>query len=226
MTQYHKIETAFVRDENFKVTGELRHPVYGDFKVWHMTEKIDGTNIRIILEEDGTMKIGGKSDNAQLHAGLFDALSQMFNAEMLKDVFWNPKRDECAESGEEFMPFQVVLYGEGYGAGIQKGGGNLSKTKTFRLFDVLVGRWWLDWKDIQEISRKLGISTVPDMGMTTLEDAVALVKKGFMSKVAEDGTGTLDHPAEGVVLRPRQTVFDRAGRRIIIKLKTHDFTTS
>src|SRR4051794_23121084 len=40
--EYHKIETLFDRDEHFRVTDKLRNPVYGAFKTWHVTEKIDG----------------------------------------------------------------------------------------------------------------------------------------------------------------------------------------
>lgn len=228
--QYHKIETAFVRDESFKVTQELRHPVYGDIKKWRMSEKIDGTNVRIMLTEEGKMKIGGKSDEAQLHAGLYDSLLEMFSAENLKEVFWAPKQDECVEKSEEFVPFPVILYGEGYGAGIQKGGGDYNANKTFRLFDVWIKgeddiNWWLDWQNVEDVAKKLSIKTVPDMGWTTLEAAVAFTKIGFDSIVAKEETGIIKK-AEGVVLRPRETMYDKAGRRIIIKLKTQDFATS
>jgi hypothetical protein len=230
MKEYHKIETLFNRDEKtFKVTEELRQPVYADFKIWHMTEKIDGMNVCVYLTEDGQMKFGGRSENAQIHAQLYDALVGIFNVDKFKEVFWKKKQDECAAKGEVFVPFPVYLYGEGYGPGIQKGGGNLSAEKTFRLFDVVVHNpedkrdWWLDWKDVQDVANKLGVKTVPDMGYITLEEAKEFAKKGFFSIVAKEETGKEDHPAEGIILKPRQTVFDRAGKRIVIKLKTRDF---
>lgn len=231
--EYHKIDTLFNRDENFKVTEELRHPVYGDIKQWRMSEKIDGTNIRITLTKEGEMKIGGRTDNAQIHAGLYEALSNMFCADCLKEVFWDSVKVKCDENNQKFEPFTVILYGEGYGAGIQKGGGDYNAEKTFRLFDVLVkGKsisgdeshdWWLDWDDVQDVADKLGIKTAPDMGWTTLEAAVAFTKIGFDSIVAREDSGNDGIKAEGVVLRPRETLFDKAGRRIIIKIKTKDF---
>jgi hypothetical protein len=50
-----------------------------------------------------------------------------------------------------------------------------------------------------------------------LDELVALVRKPFASKL---GTAI----AEGIVARPIETLFDRRMERIIIKLKTKDFT--
>jgi len=67
--EYPKIETLFNRDEKtFKVyPDQLRNSVYGIIKTWQFTEKIDGTNIRIIWN-DGKLTFGGRSDNAQIPA--------------------------------------------------------------------------------------------------------------------------------------------------------------
>ena len=45
---YPKIETLFKRDEKFNITDEIRCPEFDNIKKWLITEKIDGTNIRII----------------------------------------------------------------------------------------------------------------------------------------------------------------------------------
>src|SRR3990167_8022095 len=148
--EYGKIETLFDRDENFNVTDKLRMPVVGTIKVWDVTEKIDGTNIRIMLDAEGKVNVGGRTDNASIPAYLLQVLFPMFPPEKMKEVFWL--------DGE---PVSAVLYGEGYGAGIQKGGGNYRKDKSFRLFDVLVaGKWWLDWENTCDVAAKLGIKTV------------------------------------------------------------------
>ena len=52
MFKYPKIETLFTRDEKFKVTDIIRLPEFENIKKWLVTEKIDGTNIRIIYTPD------------------------------------------------------------------------------------------------------------------------------------------------------------------------------
>lgn len=210
--EYHKIETLFERDEKFKVTNKLKMPVINTIKEWHVTEKIDGTNIRIMLDVEGKVTVGGRTDNAQIPASLLQVLFPMFPAEKMKEVFWLDGK-----------PVAAVLYGEGYGAGIQKGGGNYNANKSFRLFDVLIdGKWWLDWENTCDVAAKLGIKTAPFLGTWTLEKIVATVREGVGSVVArEEGVpGTM---AEGVVGRTVEPLFDKRGRRLIIKLKTRDY---
>lgn len=217
--EYHKIETLFTRDGKFVVTEELRNPVYGAFKKWHVTEKIDGTNIRVTLTEDGKVIFGGRTDAAQIHADLYRHLSETFTPEKMKAALWLP--DEAGEP----QPTRAVLYGEGYGAGIQKGGGLYRADKSFRLFDVLVNdKWWLDWANVEDVARKLDIKTAPYMGEWTLEDIVTQVKRGIPSAVAMEDGGQV-REAEGVIGRTIEPLFDKRGNRIILKLKTSDFGT-
>ena len=56
----------------------------------------------------------------------------------------------------------------------------------------------------------------------TLEEGVEMVRKGFDSILAKENTGEV-RPAEGIVGRTVETLFDKKGHRIIIKLKTKDF---
>ncbi len=208
MTEYHKIETLFERDPaTFVVcTTALKAPVLHTIREWDVTEKIDGTNIRVMLAETGEVSFGGRTDNAQIPADLIQYLIKTFQQDRLKEVLW---RDD--------EPVSAVLYGEGYGAGIQKGG-LYRPDKAFILFDVLIGgKWWLDREAVEDIAGKLGIEAVPYLGRMTLDQIVALVREPFASKI---GTAT----AEGVVARPIETLFDKKGSRVIIKLKTKDFT--
>jgi hypothetical protein len=52
----------------------------------------------------------------------------------------------------------------------------------------------------------------------TLQDATSYVQRGFPSKLG-DGTAI----AEGLVGRTVETLFDKQGHRLIVKLKTRDF---
>lgn len=204
MSEYHKIETLYERDlATFKVNPEiLKNPVYGIIKSWRWTEKVDGTNIRVMWI-DGKLIFGGKTDNAQIHADLIKYLYETFPVANLQGIF---------------PDVNAVLYGEGYGAGIQKGG-DLSPTKKFILFDVKVGGdWWLSHENVADVAQKLGIEMVPDFGEMTLEDATAFVQSGFQSKL----NGGIAK-AEGLVGRPLEALYDKKFSRLIVKLKTKDF---
>ena|SRR3990167_7041158 len=204
MTEYHKIETLYVRDEKtFKVDpSQLKNRVYGQIKTWCFTEKIDGTNIRCIWK-DQKLTFNGRTDNAQIHADLIQYLYETVPVEKLKDIF--PDTD-------------AVIYGEGYGAGIQKGG-LYSETKKFIVFDVLVAdKWWLAQENVNDVARKIGLDVVPDFGVMTLEVATEFVRHGFQSKL----NGGLMR-AEGLVGRTIEPLFDKKGHRLIVKLKTKDF---
>lgn len=210
MTEYHKIETLFERDRNTFVVDptKLKSPVLATISEWDVTEKIDGTNIRVMLSPGGAMTFGGRTERANIPADLIQFLMMMFTSEKLKEVFW---RDGLP------IPGGVVLYGEGYGAGIQKEGRAYREDKSFILFDVLVdGKWWMDKTALVKIAEKLGIDVVPYLGRMTLPQIVEFVKVPFKSKI---GTAT----AEGIVARPIEPLFDRRGERVIIKLKTRDF---
>lgn len=203
---YHKIETLFERDpETFVVNPRrLKSPVLATISEWDVTEKIDGTNIRVMLSADGEVQFGGRSDNAQLPTDLLLKLMQMFPAERMKQALWIND------------PVPAVLYGEGYGAGIQKGG-SYRQDKSFILYDVLIdGKWWLDKEAIDDVASKLGCDVVPYLGRMTLDEIVSLVRNPFASCI---GSGM----AEGIVARPIETLFDKKMARVIIKLKTKDF---
>lgn len=202
--EYHKIETLYERDmATFKVDpSKLKNRTYSLIKTWQWTEKIDGTNIRCIWE-NGVPRFGGKTDNAQIHADL---------------IRWLYENVSVLKLAEIFPDTTAVIYGEGYGAGIQKGGG-YSPTKKLIVFDVLVGgKWWLSWENTCDVAQKLNLDVVPLIGEMALEGATAMVKAGFPSLL---GDGSVR--AEGLVGRTAEPLFDKKGHRLIVKLKTKDF---
>ena len=202
--EYHKIETLYERDpKTFKVRpGELKNPTYGLLKSWQFTEKIDGTNIRCIWQ-DGKLTFGGRSDNAQIHADLIKHLYETVTVDKMREVFPDTN---------------AIIYGEGFGAGIQKGA-NYGPTKRFIVFDVLAAdKWWLNWENTCDVAGKLNLPVVPFLGEMTLEQATDMVRAGFQSKL---NGGKMK--AEGLVGRPLETLFDKKGARLILKLKTNDF---
>lgn len=218
MSEYHKIETLYERDmKTFKVQpGVLKNRTYSLLKTWHWTEKVDGTNIRCIWQPAVTgdsegrgcpesLTFGGKTDAAQIHADLVKWLYANITAEKMRSVFPDTP---------------AVIYGEGYGAGIQKGGGDYSPTKRFIVFDALVGgKWWLNHEAVCDVAIGLGLDVVPSFGVMTLENATEFVRAGFKSRCATNP----EKQAEGLVGRPLETLFDKKGSRLIVKLKTRDF---
>lgn len=204
--KYQKIKTVFKRDmsNNGKImedTFALPEFEYLQYNRWYYTEKVDGTNIRVYW--DGNITFGGRTDNAQIPTFLLSRLQEMFGD---NEVF----RDKFGDNN-------VCLYGEGYGAKIQKVGGNyISNGVDFVLFDVRIGDWWLKREDVEDIAQYLGIETVPVIGEGTLWDMVNFVRDGFQSQWG-------DFEAEGVVAKPCLPLLSRNGQRIITKLKCKDF---
>lgn len=208
MKKYPKIETLFERGDDFKVLpNKLKNPVLGTINEWVVTEKIDGTNIRVSLTEEDEIKIGGRTDNAQIHSGLYEHLHDTFTAKKM------------AKLRLDTDPTEITLYGEGYGAGIQKGGG-YRPDKGFILFDARINdQWWLDDDAVTKIAETLGIPRVPIIGHMSLGEIIDYVRNGFSSHVPQ-AEGVL---SEGIVARTVQPLFDARGKRLIIKLKTKDF---
>jgi len=208
MEPYHKIQTIFKRDPATKFKTLL----FGDYSIpefeylkdntWVFTEKVDGTNIRVSFDS-GKFGFRGKGENASIPQKLVAALEEQFL----------PMRDEFSA---HFGDTPVCLYGEGYGAKIQKGGGNYREDQGFVMFDVNINDWWLQRKAVVELGIRLNTRTVPVIGTGTLDDMIKLVKSGITSMWG-------DFMAEGIVARPAVELFARNGDRIITKLKHRDF---
>lgn len=206
MSEYHKIQSIFKRDPDNKFKTFLE----GDYSLpefeylsdndWVFTEKIDGTNIRIIYDGVSVVEFGGRTDRAQIPATLFTVLNNTFESDALHDVFDHP----------------VILYGEGFGAKIQKGGGNYRNDQGFVLFDIKIGDYWLKRGDCEEIAFKLNIPIVPIITTGSLSKAVELCRAGFNSNWGE-------FEAEGVVAKPSVELKTRSGDRIVTKVKCRDF---
>lgn len=208
MKEYHKIPTVFSRDPETKyktlIEGQFATPElqYLQNNTWVFTEKVDGTNIRVKFENKQII-FGGKTDKAQLQSSLVKKLNEIFLTQ--KETFV-----------ELFNDAEVCLFGEGYGPKIQKGGGNYRSDQSYVLFDIRIGEWWLQRKDVEDIGRKLGIDVVPVIGDGTLWEMVKKARNKFNSVWG-------DFLAEGIVARPKIELTARNGKRIITKIKYKDF---
>ena len=206
---YQKIPGLFKREEvrPFKlIEGGYREPELELLKdiQWTFTEKVDGTNIRVIWDGHNVV-FGGRTENAQIPSHLVTKLNELFMGTRVEQVF-----------EQVFGETKAILFGEGYGAKIQKGGGNYSATQEFVLFDVIVGEWYLRREDVEDVAEKFGLKTVPIVATGTLADGIKLVKGGLKSQWG-------DFKAEGLVAKPTVDLFNRKSERIITKIKAEDF---
>ena len=218
-TDYQKINTLFKRDSNNVIMpDEWADPMfeYLSNTKWEATEKVDGTNIRVIVTPPATdgapvgVAFRGRTDAAQIPGHLLKRLEELFPVDKMTEQF-NPAESPLKDT--------IVLYGEGYGEKIQSGGRYTNGGADFILFDVRVGDWWLLRDKVEGIAAVLGIKVVPLVGYMTIPEAIEYVRRGFTSQIAADPT----LPAEGLVLKTPMGLLDRTGHRIVAKVKTVDF---
>ena len=174
MNEYRKIANVFKFDAKYKNIVGLNEP-FNSLKnlTWVGTEKVDGTNIRIIW--DGyKIEIKGRTDNAQFQGELYDTLSQMFLTKEMEYVF-----EQIFENKE------VVIYGEGYGPKIQAGGGLYSDKPKFIVFDINIDGHYLKRANVLDICEKLNLDVVPDIFLGTIDEAKKFVSKHPSSTINE-----------------------------------------
>lgn len=211
-TEYHKIQSVFHRDPETKnrrfLMGEWSDPAFEFLqdRLWIWTEKVDGANIRVHWDGE-KVHFNGRTDNSQMPSRLVSYLRETFTEERFRELGFDP----------------MCLHGEGFGAGIQKGGGNYMLTQRFVLFDVSVPEkqggcesMFLERKNALSVASSLAIPIVPIVGRGTISEAIEYVKS---KPESQWGSFT----AEGIVLRPEVELRTRRGDRVITKLKVKDF---
>ncbi len=240
--EYPKIDTLFDRYENFAVNIErIRRPEFLVPKGFIVTEKIDGTNVRVSLERfvpplmnaegasgmaanaqhddksvEWCVRFYGHHEKSQMPPFLLEYLQETFTLGKMKALWRGP--------GEAEYP--IVLYGEGYGAKIQSGGDYRKDSDvSFRLFDVLIGESWLRRVDVESVATQLYILPVPYvyLGQRPIDVIVAEVRVGIPSVVANlEGVPRM---SEGVIAFTDPPLFNSRGKRLTFKLKTSDFVS-
>lgn len=207
MAEYHKIEGLFKRDEQTKqlMEGTFRNPMIEFLKdnTWEFTEKIDGTNIRIIWDGH-KVEFRGRTDKAQIPSELLNRLLELFGGDVNEQIF-----------EQNFGDRNVMLVGEGYGAKIQNGG-NYKNTQDFILFDVMIGNNYQSRETVNDVAKMFNLEVVPIVLEGTIQEGIDFVKAKPKSTI-----GTAD--MEGVVGRTKVELCDRCGNRAIVKIKVADF---
>ena len=209
MVEYNKIETLFEREVNGSkklLEGQFRNDAvrYLANNCWEFTEKIDGTNIRVCWDGHN-ITFGGRTERAQIPTHLFTKLQEIFLTDEVEELF-----------EQKFGEHEVILFGEGYGAKIQKAGGLYRPDVGFILFDVMINGNYQPRGSVQDVAECFGLEIVPIVLIGTIQDAIDYVKAQPQSTI---GTA----PMEGVVGRPLVEMQDRCGKRVIVKIKACDF---
>ena len=206
--EYTKIPNIYKREEfgnNKLIEGEFSTPeleyLVGNKWVW--TEKVDGTNIRVMWDGHA-VSFGGRTEKAQIPAHLVNKLNELFGGTNKEEIF-----------EQKFGETPIVLFGEGFGEKIQTGGGKYGSVN-FILFDAYCGGMWLKRESVEDIAHTFNIRCVPIVGEGNLLSAVEYVRKHPHSALKDD-------EMEGIVCRPLYELADRRGNRIIVKIKCRDF---
>lgn len=215
---YHKIHNPF----NLNMETKFRSIDEGWTKEefaylaslpWTATEKIDGTNVRVMW--DGSeITFDGKTDNASMPGGLVQHLQSKFGTHEMLQAFQ-----------ERFGESRVTIYGEGFGGKIQKGGSTYGPEMRFSAFDVRIGEWWLLQENFRGLMEGLEIPVAPSV--YTAEGYWTAPLTAWI-EMAQSGIESFYGPftAEGLICKPTVELQTRNGERIVVKIKTRDFATA
>ena len=206
MIEYQKIETLFkFNNETKKFVKEFYNPIVEYLKnnEWLVSEKIDGTNIRV--HWDGyRVEWSGRTDKSQLPKELSDLLQEIFGeSEIIFEQTFGEK--------------DVLLFMEGYGGKIQ--GGLYGGKERLIGFDIMVNNIYLDKNTIKDIFDKFNVETIKFWKVKNLDEAINYTINYTESS---EHCETRQNEIEGLVCVPLMRIYDHQGKRIIIKIKKKD----
>lgn len=207
------------------IPNKWTYPVFDYLKnaQWQFTEKLDGTNMRLIYNpgsyqtvEQGsieinlppTLELRGRSDEASVYPKL-----KSWAARLSPSKFEEVLKSCCFETDQE-----ICIYGEGVGAGIQKGGNDYGETH-FRAFAIQSrGVWWEPYF-VDRLCRLLNIPQAPVILEASLLEGIEFMKSGFRTCITGEPKGW----AEGLVGVPTVPLQCHPLDRLAVKIKSCDF---
>lgn len=205
--KYPKINTIWKRDKSGKIIeGDYSKDEFKAISYWSITEKIDGTNIRVIWNEgESRVHFKGRTDRAQIPKPLLEHLEKTFTIEKMEGYFMTKAH-------------KVILFGEGYGNNIQSVGKKYRKDNSFILFDVWIDGWWLEFNNVMQIADEIGIECVPLIGIMDSLGAMMYVQRKSKSFISKE-----ELTAEGIVATSHPLMLFRDGTPIKWKIKVKDY---
>jgi len=235
ITKYPSIPTFHALGDKGRLTASVNVCFQGDV---HVTEKIDGTNARLVWTREGVI-VGSREDflwatGDLIHnpaMGIVDAVRHIASSLQAR----------------QFEASMVVVYGEVFGHRVGAAARQYTSQGSvgFRLFDVCcltgdkldslleqapeqIASWrenggqdFLDTSSLAEMARDLNVAQVPEIGIFKASEWPDSLQGGrdFLSRF-ETSQASLDADvrgrAEGVVARS-------ADRRKIAKLRIEDY---
>lgn len=183
-----------------------------------------------MFNSECSIEIHGRTNKAQLNQKLID---------FIWNKHFETKLDLFPINGEVYS---TVLFGEGFGAGIQSGG-IYRNDISFILFDVYMGGRWSTREEVKHLANLLELETPHDFGMMTQDEIISFIKskpRGMYGAntittpknifIAAAGTGIIVKPSpnyilEGIVARSEPLVRfnNNQASPVMWKLKVKDF---
>ena len=235
--RYHDILEEHPLLPRYTDIDNLRHfpSVIPDGEEVVVTEKIHGANVRI-GNIDGEYVAGSRRNRRRMPmrrkpAGFIKTFIQNIldtffgyrppveadQEEMLKNWYWFPLTIPAVKNLLDSLSInhkQVVLYGEIFGANVQKGVRYGSPEKiAFRAFDMILDGKYANYDEFSSYCEQYGVEMAPLLyrGPYSL-DKVKTLSEG-KTTIGEGET----HIREGVVVKPVAERFDPKLGRVILK---------
>ena len=218
--EYHKIQSLYKRNSDGRFidaaySTDILALLTETSVPFRWTEKVDGTNIRIQLFPNGSFKVGGRTNNAQIPATLLQHLYSDL------DLTERQREYNVVQDGP------IVIYGEGFGGSIQNMGEIYGPEPQFIVYDIWVqdetnrlGGYWLYPNEVKGITNAFDLPTTHCYGIGPINEAEYMVKHAdYESALTTDKS----LPPEGVVGTPVTQLYDRRGQRVIVKMKGRDY---
>lgn len=223
-TRYPKTDHLWMRFENPpKMRGIMRrghysHSEFNFVKFWYTQEKIDGSNLRVMLRH-----VGGRwCVDLFTREGTDYNISWKGARTFLREKFTLDRIFSGIDKEKIDTSSIVVFYGELFGAGINKDGELYSDELEYAVFDIKIDDWWLTPEQVIDVVHKMGIRHAPIISeMMTIDDIVSFVSSFPDSRIDPR------HELEGVVCRASPMfMFKGTNNPVQFKLKAREMRST
>lgn len=219
--KYPDIENSY-RQKHIDYFVEL-HPELAT-AIFVLQEKIHGCNIQLIFGSDGSVSVGSRTQVIAWEdkTALYGIVSFLESSEDLKKLI------SAFSAKAVFDASEIRLYGEFFGAGIQKGV-DYGKEKRILFFDMSVNSELYPAREMINVFSKMNISNfiVPDinlvsgLGSAIAHADIAIKSNSRLGPELEDDSNWM----EGCVIKPLDRVFlDGNGDPFMLKVKNESFS--
>ncbi len=208
---YQKIPTLYLTDKKTKLcTCEYSNNLFGYLSTleWVFTEKIDGTNLRIVW--DGfNISFLGRTNDAIFEDDVLIYLNETYNNNGFKKLL-----------EEKVGTKLTILFGELFGQKIGCYGNYYDSNELrVRFFDVSIDEKYLNYTNSRNFIESIGEEYVPEVFRGTLNNCKSEVLASHISSVSKNFSNLI---IEGLVGQPIFQLYNEKKERIIVKLRVED----